>query len=310
MVFKTGALGALFILLGMIIFSESLAAPSPTHDSAFWKSIVDHDFAVPAMQSAGALALEITDLAGSTDPKLRDNYGYEILAAWIYRDHRLRPDELEALRRKLLPAITSNIGESNRDTIFRRSFSALYMSILAAEDLKKSFLSTEAFNETLDTALRCYREEKDLRGYVSQQGWAHATAHVADLLKFLGRNEKLSPEQQKRIVRGIAERCRSAGIVFTWGEDARMAAALLSLTNRNDFAAASFDDWFKSIVFENKEIWKTPVIDPKAYASVRAQANVLTHFSAKMAAQKETHASSAFRDALNAALLQVNWTGP
>jgi hypothetical protein len=71
------------------------------------------------MQSAGALVLEIADLAGSTDPKLRDSYGYEILAAWIYRDHRLRPDELEALRKKLLPALTSKIGESNSDTIFR-----------------------------------------------------------------------------------------------------------------------------------------------------------------------------------------------
>ena len=131
---------------------------------------------------------------------MRDAYGYEILGAWIYRDHRLAGDELESLRKKLLPAMTSHIGESDNDTIFRRSFSALYMSILAAEDLKRPFLSAAAFKEVLDAALRCHAEEKDLRGYVPGKGWAHATAHVADLLKFLGRSEKLSTEQQKQIV--------------------------------------------------------------------------------------------------------------
>lgn len=294
----------LLVLLALIAGSAVSAAPA--HNSEFWKSIFEHKFEVPAGESAGSLALEIADLAASTDPALRDGCGYEILAKWTYGDHRLNANELEALRKKLIPAMTSHIGESGNDSIFRRSFSALYTSILAAEDLKTPFLSSETFKETLDTALRCYAEEKDLRGYVPVKGWAHATAHVADLLRFLSRNEKLSVDQQKQIVSGIAQRARTMGLVLTWGEDARMAAALFSLVNRKDFDSSGFDDWFKSLVTENKNLWSGPAIDPKVYVSVRAQGNILTHLAARIGAQKDSNVPGAFRDNLNAMVANTN----
>ena len=284
----------------------SISAAGETHSAAFWKAIKDHNFAVPSQKSAGALALEIADLAASTDPSLRDGCGYETLAAWIYRDNLLTGEHLETLRRKLLPAMIFHIGESDNDTVFARSFSALYMSILAAQDLRKPFLSATAFKETLDTALRCYAEEKDLRGYVPVKGWAHATAHVADLLKFLARSPHLSAEDQKRIVNGVSQRCRTAHLVFTWGEDARMAAALLSIVDRKDFDDSPFKTWFQALNTENKELWKSPAIDAEAYASVRAQANVLAHLAAKSASQKDNSAPSSFRDALQATLGKVD----
>jgi Protein of unknown function (DUF2785) len=284
----------------------SISAAGETHSAAFWKAIKDHNFAVPSQESAGALALEIADLAASTDPSLRDGCGYETLAAWIYRDNLLTGEHLETLRRKLLPAMIFHIGESDNDTVFARSFSALYMSILAAQDLRKPFLSATAFKETLDTALRCYAEEKDLRGYVPVKGWAHATAHVADLLKFLARSPHLSAEDQKRIVNGVSQRCRTAHLVFTWGEDARMAAALLSIVDRKDFDDSPFKTWFQALNTENKELWKSPAIDAEAYASVRAQGNVLAHLAAKSASQKDNSAPSSFRDALQATLGKVD----
>jgi hypothetical protein len=228
---------------------------SGSHDAAFWKAIREHNFGVPEHQSIGALVLEIADLAAETDPTLRDECGYEILAAWIYRDNLLSGEQLEALRRKLLPAMISHVGESENGTIFGRSFSALYMSILAAQDLRKPFLSAAAFKETLDTALRCYAGEKDLRGYIPEKGWAHATAHVADLLKFLARNGQLSVQDQKRIVAGVSQRCRTAPSVFVRGEDARMAAALLSIVDRKDFDTSTFDEWFKGLIAEYKKLW-------------------------------------------------------
>jgi hypothetical protein len=234
------------------------------HDAAFWKSIADHNFAVPAGESVGALALEISDLAAETDPVLRDTCGYEILVAWTYQKDLLGSEQLEAVRRKLLPAMSFHIGESDSDTVFRRSFSALYMSILAARDLRNSFLSDAAFQETLTAALQCYAKEKDLRGYVPEKGWAHATAHVADLLKFLARNPKLTAEDQKRIVADAALRCRTASSVFIWGEDTRIAAALLVIVNRKDFEPSLFDEWLKAVMAENKELWKRPNVDVAA----------------------------------------------
>jgi Protein of unknown function (DUF2785) len=276
------------------------------HDAAFWKSIADQNFAVPSDESIGPLALEIADLAAETDPMLRDTCGYEILAAWIYHKDLLSSEQLEALRRKLLPAMTFHIGESESDTVFRRSFSALYMSILAAQDLRKPFLSDAAFHETLATALQCYAEEKDLRGYLPEKGWTHATAHVADLLKFLVRNPKLTAEDQERIAAGAARRCRTASSVFVWGEDARIAAALLAIADRKDFEPSLFDEWLKAVIAENKELWKRPNVDIAAYVSVRTQSNVLAHLAAKIASQKDNQVPEQFRNALNTTLSQID----
>jgi len=294
-------------IIWMVAFLHvPIVAAFGKHDAAFWKAIADHNFAVPADESVGALALQIADLAAETDPMLRDSCGYEILAAWIYHKDLLSSEQLEALRRKLLPAMIFHIGESESDTVFRRSFSALYMSILAAQDLRKPFLSDAAFQETLTTALQCYAEEKDLRGYVPEKGWAHATAHVGDLLKFLARNPKLTAEDQKRIVAGAARRCRTARSVFVWGEDARIAAALLAIANRKDFDPSLFDEWFKAVMAENKELWKRPNVDVAAYVSVRAQSNVLAHLAAKIASQKDNQVPQQFRDALNTTLTQID----
>jgi hypothetical protein len=294
------------ILIAALQPSRPLLAAAIAHDPSFWKTIKEQNFAVPSHESTSALALEIADLATSTDPSLRDSCGYETLAAWIYRDNLFAGEELEALRAKLLPAMIAHIGESDNDTVFGRSFSALYMSILAAQDLRKPFLSPAAFKETLDTALRCYAEEKDLRGYVPVKGWAHATAHVADLLKFLARSRHLSVEDQKRIVGGVSQRCRAAHLVFTWGEDARMAAALLSVVDRTDFDAAPFEAWFQALIAEHEKLWKSSAMDTEAYASVRMQANVLAHLAAKSAPEKDHVARSRFRNALLATLGKVD----
>jgi len=276
------------------------------HDAGFWKQIRASKFAVPPNESPGKLALELVELVGNSDPVLRDECGYEIFATWIYRDHRLNGQELESVCQKLLSGMTFHIGQTENDSVFKRSFSALDMSVLAAEDLQKPFFSEATFNQALVSALDCYEEEKDLRGYVPEKGWAHATAHVADLLKFLGRNPKLSTEGQTKIVNAIARRCRTAPSVFVWGEDARMAAALLSLVNRKDFKPSIFDDWFQMLMAENKRLWKDPTIDIAHYSSVRTQSNVLVQLSAKMAAQEDNNQTSVFRPMLNNVLGKID----
>ena len=84
-----------------------------------------------------------------------------------------------------------------------------------------------------------------------------------------------------------------------------MAAALLSIVDRQDFDASPFKTWFQSLITENKELWKSPAIDAEAYASVRVQANVLAHLAAKITPQKDNIAQSRFLDAIQATLGKV-----
>ena len=120
-----------------------------------------------------------------------------------------------------------------------------------------------------------------MRGYVPGKGWGHATAHCADLLKFLARSHWLGAEQQSRMINAIAERLRSAEQVFVWGEDARLAAALTAIARRSDADPGPFLAWFKRLAAEHATLW-SGAFDPGRYVPVRAQLNTLAAFAADL----------------------------
>jgi len=251
------------------------------HDRGFWVALRAAGFKLPQGQSTLPLALEAASLLGSTDPELRDAIAYEAIETWVYREQRLEPAELKQLRVTLEENARRGLGEGVGDGLFLRSFSVLSLAVLAAEDLKKPYLSAQQFNELVDLGVEELGGERDLRGYVPGKGWGHATAHCADLLKFLARNRGLLPEQQARIVNAIAERLRSAGQVFVWGEDTRLAAALTSIARRSDTDPAPFEAWFKRLGEEHAALW-SGAFDPARYVPVRAQLNALNALAADL----------------------------
>ena len=285
----------------VLLLAVPAAVAPPAHDRAFWTALATRGFAVPEGESAGALALEAVDLLSSTDPGLRDGVGYEALARWVYGDLLVPAAELEQLRLKLQAGLKKGLGETSGNSAYGRSFSAIGLSILAAADLKRPSLSQETFDDILAASTTYLGSEKDLRGFVAGTGWVHATAHTADVLKFLARNPKLTPAGQARVVEAVASRLRTAGVVFSWGEDERLALALLSLTRRKDFDPKPFEAWLAALSAENTALWKNgSAIEPAAFVAVRAQKQALVHLAALLA--REEVAPEAFRKALNAAL--------
>jgi hypothetical protein len=190
------------------------------------------------------------------------------------------------------------LGEETGDGLFLRSFSLLALAVLAAEDLKRPFLDAQQFDALLDLAITELASERDLRGYVAGKGWGHATAHCADLMKFLARNHWLRPEQQARIVDAVAGRLRSAALVFVWGEDARLAAALSSVVQRPDADPAPFLGWFQRLRGEHAALWTGP-LEPARYVPVRAQLNALNALAADLDMESAPPRTSTIRSALS-----------
>jgi hypothetical protein len=275
----------------------AIAVDAPLHDRSFWAALRARGYQLPADEPLLPLALEATRLLGSVDPELRDGIGYEALATWVYQDHRLGCTELGRLRETLVAGARSGLGEPEGDGLFLRSFSTLGLSIVAAADLQAPCLDAATFDGLLEVALNALGRERDLRGWVPGKGWGHATAHAADLLKFLGRNPRLTAAQQARIVDGIATRLRSAGHVFVWGEDARLAAALAALARRPDVDPAPFDVWTRRLASEHAAAWQEP-FDPARYAPVRAALNAL----AELGAELDDGTTAAGSDAIRASL--------
>lgn len=286
------------LVAGLVVCGGARTEAQTVHDRAFWVSLHAKGFSLPAGESALPLALEAAALLGSTDPELRDGIAYEALETWVYRDQRLDAAELNELRTTLTANARRGLGETVSDGLFLRSFSILALAVLAAEDLKKPFLDAKQFDGLVELAIDELGNERDLRGYVPGKGWGHATAHCADLLKFLARSHWLRPEQQSRMVDAIAERLRSAGLVFVWGEDARLAAALTALAARSDADPTAFLAWFKRLGAEHAALWSGP-FDPIRYVPVRAQLNALAAFAADLKAPSGPAAS------IRAALLSL-----
>jgi hypothetical protein len=293
------------VVLSIAGCAQAQSPPLTAHDRAFWRAVIADNYQVPAGQPVLPLAMELAGFVGATDSELRDSFGYEILANWIHRSGQLSPRDLDALRGVFLPHVAKGIGESETDTIFLRSFALLNLKELAAADLRTPFLTEASFDELFELTVKVFAGEKDARGYVADKGWAHATAHGADMLRILARNSKLKGAQQSRMIDAIAERTRTAKRVYAWGEDARIAAALGAVASRADADIAAFDSWFAALRADHVQLWRSS-FDSAAYVRVRAQANTLTQLAALLARQNNAAFPAKLLEALHAALAAVN----
>jgi hypothetical protein len=198
------------------------------------RSIVSHENQPPAGRTAEEILPELTRQLASTDPELRDDLAFTILAVWIYEKRLLAPDDLRSLTTALVSNLRHGIGEQNTDSVFIRSFSSLTLSIIVARDNEEPFLSREEFRSLLNAALTYFRDERDTRGFDGRKGWIHTVAHTSDLLKFLARSRYLSAEDQERILEALVAKLHAASEVFGQGEDQRMARVVISIARRSD----------------------------------------------------------------------------
>jgi hypothetical protein len=222
-------------------------AQAPAHDKAFWLELAAKRFAVPEGESVTALARELSGLLASPDPELRDDVAYSGLASWIYRERRLPPDVLRSLTDEWMANLSAGAGERGADTVFRRSFSALSLGLIAALDNAAPFLERPEFDRLLEAGLAYLAAERDVRGFDETKGWMHSVAHTADLLRFLARSRHLQPAQQGAILSAIAAKLGRVDEVLTHGEDERLARAVVSIVARTDFDREAFAAWLTSL---------------------------------------------------------------
>lgn len=219
-------------------------------DKAFWNAIVENDFAVPQEHTVQDLTPELLGFLSSTDIEVRDPFGYMILAHWIVRDKHYSADELRNIRDQLIANLDTGIGEKETDTVFLRSFSMLILSLLVYYDMQDSFLSDEELKKLLSVSLAYFQKENDLRGYVPVKGWAHSTAHTADILKFISRNPKTDKAGLIQILNGIIDKLLPPveTYVYIHSEDERLVMALMDIVKRDLLDESDWDAWINRFV--------------------------------------------------------------
>jgi hypothetical protein len=276
------------LVLSLLILSfipEASAEPERARD--FWVALVANGFEVPAGEKPFELLVEMNALLASPDPVLRDDVAYGAAVRWVYRKRVLSGEQQKQLVAMWTANLTKGLRDGRPEDAYRRSFSALNLSIMAALDNEATFLSADEHAKLLSDGLAYLEAEPDRRGYDVAAGWLHATAHTADLLKFLARSPKLAKTDQGRLLVAIVKACSSSG-VFAWSEDERLAQVIRSVVRRTDADKPVIEAWLARWPAAHKELWKAaPRIDPAGFAALQNIKMVLRAAYTALAADQD-----------------------
>ena len=252
-------------LLALAVAAQDPKSPA-THDAAFWRRCLAREAVPPTAAEVPALLVELTAMLASPDPEVRDDLAFSVLAKWLGRNGCVPVEQRRILLANWQAGLCVGIGDTSADSVFRRSFSALCLSLLVAHHNQDAWLTRSEFDALFDAILAYLRDERDVRGFVLPQGWCHSVAHTADVLKFLLRSEHLGPAQQKAALAAIAAKLATTTEPLVHGEDDRLARAVLSLLARPDCDA-------EAVAAFLPEAWPRPGREAPTLAALAQQHN-------------------------------------
>ncbi|MGB7875099.1 MAG: DUF2785 domain-containing protein [Anaerolineales bacterium] len=241
-------------------------------DKLFWKTIQENDYAIPADHTPTSLTSELFLYLGSANPELRDEIAYDIFVNFLERDY-YNLEEIEIYIANLLANLETGIGEMESDSVFLRSFSALFLAEIVYNDNKVPRLKDTILKTILEKGLWYLAAERDPRGYVKEKGWAHALAHTADLLLVLGKSMKTGKRDHQMILNDIrAKLIQSTDWVYIHGEDDRLSRAALESLLRGSLSETFLKEWLQTFLEPDDGTWKgawTKDASTRAFSNVR-----------------------------------------
>lgn len=169
---------------------------------------------------------------GHPDEMIRDHQNLRLFLELMQNDC-LSVEDKRFLVSQLTqsPYFYFKIGEKDHDSIFQRSLSAMWLSIIIQDDAEQLFLTTKQYEEILHLAVNFLTKEKDTRGYVPGKGWAYGIANGADLLYALIRHPKFNVNMSAPILQSIRD-CFWKDTVFVDDEEEKFVEIVVALIRK------------------------------------------------------------------------------
>jgi hypothetical protein len=210
--------------------------------SGFWEQVVADGLKVPQERSLVEMTEDLTRMLGDPDPEVRDGIAFPTMATWI--DEGVYDDLLVGLGDGMCHGLDIGLGDTESDTVFRRSFSALILTECIDRTTKAALGGPNVVLRWGDRIMSWYSRERDLRGFVPGKGWAHAIAHGADALGALARSPVLGRLELTVILDVIADRLLTpTEAFFVCGEGDRLAFATMHLLRRDVLGIDVLEPW-------------------------------------------------------------------
>jgi hypothetical protein len=214
--------------------------------TAYWQQVRSAEMKVPTDRPLADLTAELTTLLGSTDPVERDEIAYPILATWI--SEGVYDDLLAGLGDGMAAGLIQGLGESGTDSVFRRSFSALVLAECIERDNAEGRLPAAKILEWGDRVSGWLVRERDVRGYVPDQGWAHAVAHGADAIRVLADSPHLGLNELTVLLDVVADRViEQTPVPLSSGEHDRLAMATMGILRRRLVPLRIIEPWLARV---------------------------------------------------------------
>ncbi|MCL2854702.1 MAG: DUF2785 domain-containing protein [Defluviitaleaceae bacterium] len=238
--------------------------------------IKESNFKVPADVDLDELIAEMLKNIGDTDSELRDGLIYEAFCGWA--DETLSETQIRHILYTCLGEhhLFHSIGESETDSVFTRSFSALGVSVCLYTQYEKPFLSNKELADIKGTLLRYISLERDFRGYVEGKGWAHAIAHIADVFahivcfdniegdKTIGRDAMLE------ILDAVKRMVCNRESVYDTNEDERLAVVFVDACDSEVLSDEELTGWLDGFNMADDK-WRNQSIPSSYYQFVNCK---------------------------------------
>lgn len=190
--------------------------------------IRNNNYELPAGESLNDLTELMLDHIGDSNPLFRDNLIYTILYYWIMEKNYYSTVELQMILTKLTDEnhLFYKIGLHEDQSVFTRTFSILIIALILTKHRRAKVLDAELFMKIKNDIVRYYSEEKDLRGYLDEFGWAHGAAHGADALDELVQCKESNDIVCRDVLKAIKINLNNEKYIYSNEEDERITVVL------------------------------------------------------------------------------------
>ncbi|MEK3746903.1 DUF2785 domain-containing protein [Paenibacillus sp. FSL E2-8871] len=186
---------------------------------------------------------------GDPQPKLRDDLIYSTFYKWVNEKQWFSDAELRELLLILLDEqhLFYHIGSKEDQAVFTRTFSVLIVALILQRHREQAFLDSAEFTNVKEALIRYYEEEQDLRGFMPEEGWAHAAAHGADALDELVLCSESDAAIREEVLAVIQRMLYNDQHIFSDEEDERIATIVATMIDHHLLPQQSIVDWIRNL---------------------------------------------------------------